>query len=60
MKFWQVDWLKRAANVLEINLNRTPAIRNLPLRVTPIFANKNHALNTLKMVRLLRNNVMLP
>jgi hypothetical protein len=41
-------------------LNRTPAIRNLPLRVTPIFANKNHALNTLKMGPLLRNNLMLP
>jgi hypothetical protein len=27
-------------------VNRTPAIRNLPLRVTPIFSNKTHALNT--------------
>jgi hypothetical protein len=42
------------------DVNRTPAIRNLPLRVTPIFANKNHALNTLKIGRLLTNNVMLP
>jgi hypothetical protein len=41
-------------------INRTPAIRNLPLRVIPIFANKNHALNTLKMGPLLRINVMLP
>jgi hypothetical protein len=40
--------------------NRTPAIRNLPLRVTPIFANKNHALNTLKMGPFVRINVMLP
>jgi hypothetical protein len=40
--------------------NRTPAIRNLPLRVTPIFANKIHALNTLKMGPFLRINVMLP
>jgi hypothetical protein len=40
--------------------NRIPVIRYLPLRVTPIFANKNHALNTLKMSLLLRNNVMLP
>jgi hypothetical protein len=30
------------------------------LRVTLIFANKNHALNTLKMIPLLRNNAMLP
>jgi hypothetical protein len=43
-----------------VMLNRTPAIRNLPLRVTPIFANKNHALNTLKMGPFLRINVMLP
>jgi hypothetical protein len=41
-------------------VNRTPAIRNLPLRVTPIFANKNHALNALKMGPFLRINVMLP
>jgi hypothetical protein len=27
-------------------INRTPAIRNLALRVTPIFSNKTHALNT--------------
>jgi hypothetical protein len=27
-------------------VNRTPAIRNLPLRITPIFSNKTHALNT--------------
>jgi hypothetical protein len=41
-------------------VNSFHVIRNLPLRVTPIFANKNHALNTLKMGPLLRNNVMLP
>jgi hypothetical protein len=39
-------------------LNSFHVIRNLPLRVTPIFANKNHALNTLKMGPLLRNNVI--
>jgi hypothetical protein len=33
-------------------LNRIPVIRYLPLRVTPIFANKNHALNTLKWLPL--------
>jgi hypothetical protein len=42
------------------DFNSFHVIRNLPLRVTPIFANKNHALNTLKMGPLLRNNVMLP
>jgi hypothetical protein len=41
-------------------VNSFHVIRNLPLRVTPIFANKNHELNTLKMGLLLRNNVMLP
>jgi hypothetical protein len=29
-------------------LNRIPVIRYLALRVTPIFANKNHTLNTQK------------
>jgi hypothetical protein len=43
-----------------VRVNRIPVIRYLPLRVTLIFANKNHALNTLKMDPLLRNNVMLP
>jgi hypothetical protein len=47
-------------HVSSYQVNRTPAIRNLPLRFTPIFANKNHALNTLKMGPLLRINVMLP
>jgi hypothetical protein len=54
----EVNEVMTTANILRIN--RTPAIRNLPLRVTPIFANKNHALNTLKMGPLLRNSVMLP
>jgi hypothetical protein len=39
-------------------VNRIPVIRYLPLRVTPIFANKNHALNTLKMAPRLRNNML--
>jgi hypothetical protein len=43
-----------------LTLNRIPVIRYLPLRVTLIFANKNHALNTLKMGPLLRNNLILP
>jgi hypothetical protein len=34
-------------------INRIPVIRYLPLRVTPIFSNKTHALNTLKMGILL-------
>jgi hypothetical protein len=51
---------KRSIEELNKGLNRIPVVRYLPLRVTPIFANKNHALNTLKMGRLLRNNVMLP
>jgi hypothetical protein len=47
-------------NSIDNTVNRTPAIRNLPLRVTPIFANKNHALNTLKMGPFARINVMRP
>jgi hypothetical protein len=34
-------------------LNRIPAIRVFAVRVTPIFTNKKHALNTLKMGPLL-------
>jgi hypothetical protein len=41
-------------------INRIQAIRVFAVRVTPIFTNKKHALNTLKMALLLRNNVMLP
>jgi hypothetical protein len=33
-------------HVSSYQVNRTPAIRNLALRVTPIFSNKTHALNT--------------
>jgi hypothetical protein len=44
----------------ESSLNRIPAIRVFAVRVTPIFTNKIHALNTLKMGLLLRINVMLP
>jgi hypothetical protein len=40
-------------------INRIPVIRYLPLRVTLIFSNKKHALNALKMDRLLRSDVML-
>jgi hypothetical protein len=39
--------------------NRIPAIRVFAVRVTPIFTNKIHALNTLKMATLLRSDVML-
>jgi hypothetical protein len=41
-------------------VNRIPAIRVFAVRVTLIFTNKIHALNTLKMGLLLRINVMLP
>jgi hypothetical protein len=41
-------------------INRIQAIGVFAVRVTPIFTNKKHALNTLKMALLLRNNVMLP
>jgi hypothetical protein len=34
-------------------INRIPAIRVFAVRVTPIFTNKKHALNTLKMGLLL-------
>jgi hypothetical protein len=36
-----------------LQLNRIPAIRVFAVRVTPIFTNKKHALNTLKMGLLL-------
>jgi hypothetical protein len=42
------------------SFNSFQAIRVFAVRVTPIFTNKKHALNTLKMAPLLRNNVMLP
>jgi hypothetical protein len=49
----------KACGAIKGYINSFHVIRNLPLRVTPIFANKNHALNTLKVGPLLRNNVML-
>jgi hypothetical protein len=39
--------------LLERSFNRIPAIRVFAVRVTPIFTNKKHALNTLKMGLLL-------
>jgi hypothetical protein len=39
-------------------INRIQAIRVFAVRVTPIFANKKYALNTLKMAPLLRSDVM--
>jgi hypothetical protein len=39
--------------------NSFQAIRVFAVRVTPIFTNKKHALNTLKMAPLLRSDVML-
>jgi hypothetical protein len=41
-------------------VNSFPVIRGFAVRVTPIFSNKTHALNTWKMGCLLRINVMLP
>jgi hypothetical protein len=57
--YTQIDFLSIPIKIYEL-LNRIPVIRYLPLRVTLIFANKNHALNTLKMGLLLRNNLILP
>jgi hypothetical protein len=42
-----------ARTATNVAVNRIPVIRYLPLRVTPIFSNKTHALNTLKMGCLL-------
>jgi hypothetical protein len=39
-------------------LNRIQAISVFAVRVTPIFTNKKHAINTLKIAPLLRSNVM--
>jgi hypothetical protein len=47
-------------NITGEAVNRIQAIRVFAVRVTPIFTNKKHALNALKMAPLLRNNVMLP
>jgi hypothetical protein len=38
--------LPRRGIIVAVGINRIPAIRNLALRVTPIFSNKIHALNT--------------
>jgi hypothetical protein len=43
----------------KVDLNSFQAIRVFAVRVTPIFTNKKHALNTLKMAPLLRSDVML-
>jgi hypothetical protein len=39
-------------------INRIQAIRVFAVRVTPIFTNRKHAINTLKMTPLLRSDVM--
>jgi hypothetical protein len=54
--------LKNTSNIPVDNgssFNRIPVISVFAVRVTPIFTNNKHALNTLKMGSLLRSDVML-
>jgi hypothetical protein len=50
---YREDWSRAAANEFGRLFNRIPAIRFFAVRVTPIFTNEKHALNTLKMGLLL-------
>jgi hypothetical protein len=42
----RIGQIVKSVDMLFVTFNRIPVIRYLPLRVTPIFSNKTHALNT--------------